>query len=61
MEENVYCSKCKYNKSESICLFTFWYESNYYKQRKLWASPGEKNANNDCKDFKLKWWRKLIK
>tara|TARA_R100001530_G_scaffold26226_4_gene21131 strand:- start:16483 stop:16713 length:231 start_codon:yes stop_codon:yes gene_type:complete len=64
----VYCSKCKYYFSWSgdIGRFSEHCEHDTKKEHdhatcwNIYDSPHKKNKDNNCKHFKLKWWRKLI-
>ena len=63
----VYCRSCKYYSSWSGCYGGNYeecgapsneYHEDTHTQRLLLhrQTPKDKNANNDCKDYKKKWW-----
>lgn len=66
----VYCNKCKYYKVYDIgvtwrpfseCTAHTYYEYDYRHCWKVYDDPRDKNVNNDCPDFELKTWRKIVK
>ena len=64
----VYCGKCKYFYiyegymcSVHQCKYKPTRGYNHSYCWKVYADPGERNKDNNCPYFELKWWRKLIK
>ena len=64
----IYCWKCKYYKVRDSAMGCFIeecskemrYEYDYSHYWKICAIPPKvKNANNNCTDFELKWWRRI--
>ena len=58
------CKKCKYYKIREgsllyydVCIYGLKpHQTELSKNQR----PSNRNRNNDCKDFKLKWWRGLF-
>ena len=65
----VYCSKCKYysytdcdyGRIYERCKANVGYKYDYERCWKVYGEPEVINENGDCKDFKLKRWRKILR
>lgn len=68
--EKVYCKNCAYFK----CMHDPWYgdwcdnphniqmKDTYHGIARVYIEkPAERNADNDCCWFALKWWRRMLK
>ena len=54
MKKEVYCDNCKYHEFFAAgCKKE--YENSAHKREA--ANTYTKNRRNDCKDYKLKWWK----
>jgi len=64
----IYCSKCKYYRTWDAgsgcvgqgCRAKVYRVYNHAYCWKKYLDPREKNKTNKCKDFELKWWRKIL-
>lgn len=63
----VYCGECSHfcsDESANYCESpnNWTLESNFLQQfRQYKQKPEEKNAHNDCSDFKWVWYKRLFK
>ena len=59
--DKVYCSDCNGEDAMGLyCRKSYVVEDNYYSKKTKTGCPrylSEKNRNNDCKDYKRKWWK----